>query len=156
MECPRCKSTNISVIDSRDCDTTAIRRRRECDGCNFRFTTYERIEPTKLLVVKRDGTTEAYEREKILRGLQIATEKRNIAAAMLDEITDRIETRLMEEGDERIPSKKIGDYCIRELRRLDHVAYLRFASVYRSFASLEAFEKEMKKIKGDRSQATSL
>lgn len=155
MECPRCKSTKMSVIDSRDCDTTAIRRRRECDSCDFRFTTYERIEPTKLVIQKRDGTVEPYQREKILRGLQIATEKRNIDAKILDEIADRVELKLTEEGDRAIPSKRIGDLCIRELRRLDHVAYLRFASVYRSFASLEAFEKEMKKIKDGRNHTST-
>lgn len=155
MECPRCKSTKISVIDSRDCDAAAIRRRRECDGCDFRFTTYERIEPIKLMVQKRDGAVEPYQREKIIRGLQIATEKREISPIILEEIADRIELKLMEEGEGPIPSKRIGDFCIRELRKLDHVAYLRFASVYRSFASLEAFEKEMKKIKEGRSHASS-
>lgn len=147
MECPRCKSSDISVIDSRDCEPTAIRRRRECNDCDFRFTTYERIEPIKLMIQKRDGSLEAYNRDKLIRGLRLATEKRDIPKETIDEIVDRIESKLMEEADDPIPSKRIGELCIRELRRLDHVAYLRFASVYRSFADVEAFEKELAKIK---------
>ncbi len=147
MECPRCKHAETSVIDSRDADEKAIRRRRVCDHCQSRFTTYERIEPVKWSVEKRDGTLEPYCRDKIVRGLLLATEKRSIASAQIEEITDRIESKIWSEPGDQISSKRIGEWVIRELRRLDHVAYLRFASVYRSFASLEAFENELAKMK---------
>lgn len=147
MDCPRCKHNETSVIDSRDTDKTTIRRRRECDACRSRFTTYERTEPVKLFVEKRDGTLEPYRRDKIVRGLMLATEKRAILPTTLEEITDRIETKIWAEQSDHISSKHIGELVIHELRALDNVAYLRFASVYRSFASLEAFEKEVAKIK---------
>lgn len=147
MECPRCRTADISVIDSRDCDADAIRRRRQCDGCNFRFTTYERIEPVKLTVRKRTGGHEPYQRNKILRGLTLATEKRNITAQELEAMVDRIEMKILMCVEDQLTSNHIGEYVMHELRKVDEVAYLRFASVYRSFESLEAFEQELAKIR---------
>lgn len=147
MDCPRCKKSDLSVIDSRDAESDAIRRRRKCDHCQFRFTTYERIEPLKLQVVKRDGTPEAFNRDKMLRGLKLAVEKRHVTSEQLEAICDKIEVKLFSDGCDRVSTKQIGEAVVRELKALDHVAYLRFASVYRSFENLEAFEKELAKIK---------
>lgn len=147
MDCPRCKKADLSVIDSRDADIDSIRRRRMCDHCQFRFTTYERIEPLKLLVLKRNGSLEPFRREKILAGLERAVEKRNVSSSQLDAICDKIEFKLFADGCDRVTTKEIGETVVRELKGLDHVAYLRFASVYRSFDSLEAFEKELARIK---------
>lgn len=149
MECPRCHYSSLSVTDSRDADVDSVRRRRECDGCRFRFTTYERIEPIKLMVRKRDGSFEPYQREKICRGIERALEKRAVDPATITEIVDRVESKIHMCAEDELTSRQIGDYVIRELRDLDHVAYLRFASVYRNFDSLESFEKEMAKIKNN-------
>ncbi len=149
MECPRCHHQGLSVIDSRDADNGSIRRRRQCDACRVRFTTYERIEPTKLMVRKRDGSLEPYQREKICHGIERAVEKRPVSPTIIAEITDRIETKIQMCAEDELTSKQIGEYVIRELEKLDHVAYMRFASVYRNFDNLESFEKEVAKIKKD-------
>lgn len=147
MLCPRCKHGELSVIDSRDCDGEAVRRRRECVWCTYRFTTYERIEPVKITILKRDGTTEPYQRDKLLRGIRLALEKRPIASQTIDELLDQIEQKLLTKAQDKIPSRVLGNLVIRSLRRLDPIAYIRFASVYRNFENLEAFEKELAKIR---------
>lgn len=147
MECPRCHHGGLSVVDSREADAAAIRRRRECDACRFRFTTYERIEPLKLMVRKRDGSSEPYQREKIYRGIERAVEKRSFTPEMIDSITDAVEMKILMCAEDGLTSTQIGEYVIRELRKLDHVAYIRFASVYRNFDDIESFEKEVAKIK---------
>ena len=141
MRCPFCKENNDRVIDSREStDAFVIRRRRECLSCHRRVTTYERIEETPLRVVKKDGTRVPFERRKILIGLMKACEKRPVSSEMLEEITQRIEDFVMERYDREVPSKALGNLIMRELRRVDPVAYVRFASVYREFRDVEDFE----------------
>jgi len=146
MICPKCKSDQVYVIDSREMDEKTIRRRRECESCDQRFTTFERIEPVSFSVTKKDGTSEPYDREKIVIGIKLALEKRPVSEQEIEHMVDRIEWKLVEAGEEEVASSKIGNLVIRELREVDEVGYLRFASVYRAFRSLEAFSREMKKL----------
>lgn len=146
MDCPKCHKAELTVIDSRDVDNDSVRRRRECDNCGFRFTTYEKIEPIKITVLKKDGSLEPYDRNKVIKGMRIATEKRDISTDTLEEVTDKIEQKLIETGESVIPSKIIGDLVIAELKELDEVAYLRFASVYKEFRSPKSFKRELEKL----------
>jgi transcriptional repressor NrdR len=140
MRCPFCKEDDDKVIDSRaSSDGFAIRRRRECIACERRFTTYERIEESPLRVVKKDERREPFERRKILFGLIKACEKRPIAIATLEEITERIENKVLEEYDTEVPVSYIGELVMRELKDVDQVAYVRFASVYREFKDINEF-----------------
>ena len=125
-----------------------IRRRRECAHCQRRFTTYERIEETLPLVIKKDGRREAFDRGKILAGLHKACEKRPISVEVLEKLVDRIEQRLEEAGEREVYSQKIGEQIMRELQNLDEVAYVRFASVYRSFKDVNEFMNEVKELLG--------
>jgi transcriptional repressor NrdR len=127
----------------------AIRRRRECENCGYRFTTYERIEQTPLLVVKKNGDREEFDRSKILRGIHRAFEKRPFSAEEQDEIVSRVEAKIRDEGLREIQSEEIGEYVMDELAQVDDVAYIRFASVYRQFQDIEVFMQEMKNI-GDK------
>lgn len=131
------------MIDSREMDEKTIRRRRECEDCKQRFTTFERIEPVSFTITKKDGTSQPYDRSKIVSGIKRALEKRPVNEERIEAMVDRIEWKLLETGEQEIPSSKIGNLVIRELREVDEVGYLRFASVYRAFRSLEAFSKEM-------------
>lgn len=145
MNCPFCQNPNSSVIDSRDSgDGEAIRRRRECETCQKRFTTYERIEEILPLIIKKDGRREPYSRQKLLMGVQKACEKRPIAREKIEEAADRIERGLQEMGEKEIASKEIGERIMKELYQLDHVAYVRFASVYREFKDVNQFMDELK------------
>lgn len=146
MICPKCKSEQVYVIDSREMDEKTIRRRRECESCEQRFTTFERIEPVSFTITKKDGTSEPYDRQKIVNGIKRALEKRPVPESKVEEMVDRIEWKLVESGEQEIPSSKIGNLVIRELREVDEVGYLRFASVYRAFRSLDAFSREMKRL----------
>lgn len=134
---------------SRDGDVT--RRRRECARCERRFTTYERVEEILPLVVKKDGRRETYDRLKVLAGLKKASEKRPISIATIEEVADRIERSLQNLGDKEVPSATIGEEVMRQLYDLDKVAYVRFASVYRSFQDLDAFMQELKELIDERS-----
>ncbi len=125
-----------------------IRRRRECTHCHRRFTTYERIEETLPLVIKKDGRREAFDRGKILAGLHKACEKRPIGVEVLEKLVDRIEQRLEEGGEREVPSREIGEQIMAELQSLDEVAYVRFASVYRSFKDVNEFMNEVKELLG--------
>jgi transcriptional repressor NrdR len=145
MQCPKCHKETTSVIDSRDVDLRVIRRRRECDSCGFRFTTYERIEPT-LTVLKRDGSFEPYNRQKIANGIRLACHRCSITDETVEQTVDRIEAKLMEEGPAPVPSKKIGQLVIKELKQLDEVAYLRFISVFKEFKNAQSFSKELAKL----------
>jgi len=145
MRCIKCQQGETQVIDSRD-DGKEVWRRRECLACGYRFTTYERIEFPKLYVIKKDGRRELFSREKLLSGLRKACEKRPVALAKLEEVVGRIESTLYETGKKEIPSKLIGQLAMEELKKIDEVAYIRFASVYRAFKSVESFEKEVHKI----------
>jgi transcriptional repressor NrdR len=142
LRCPFCKENNDRVIDSREStDAFVIRRRRECLSCHRRITTYERIEETPLRVVKKDGTRVPFERRKILIGLMKACEKRPVSSEMLEEITQKVEDYVTERYDREVPSKVVGNLIMRELRKVDPVAYVRFASVYREFRDVEDFEE---------------
>ena len=145
MRCPFCKEDDDKVIDSRaSSDGFAIRRRRECLGCSRRFTTYERIEESPLRVIKKDGVREPFERRKILLGLIKACEKRPIAIADLEAITERIENKILEEYESEVPVTYIGELVMRELKKLDQVSYVRFASVYRDFKDVTEFMDEIR------------
>ena len=149
MRCPFCKVDDDKVIDSRAAsDGYAIRRRRECLACGRRFTTYERIEESPLRVIKKDGGREPFERRKILLGLIKACEKRPIPIADLEAITERIENRVLEEYDSEVPVQYIGELVMRELKDVDQVAYVRFASVYREFKDINEFMDELKGMLG--------
>jgi transcriptional repressor NrdR len=135
------------VIDSRlSREGDVTRRRRECSRCERRFTTYERVEEILPLVVKKDGRREAFDRLKVISGLRKACEKRPVSSETIEEITDRIERFLQSRGDKEVPSAVIGEEVMRQLYDLDEVAYVRFASVYRSFQDLDAFMRELKEL----------
>ena len=146
MECPYCHHIETKVTDSRDTGTLSIRRRRECLKCNKRFTTYEYIELTPVYVKKKDGRLEKFDRSKIKNGIMTALEKRPVDHEKVEEILNTIEEKLRRNGAEEIESKKIGEYVMERLKETDHVAYIRFASVYRSFTDVSSFEEEVKNL----------
>lgn len=147
MECPNCHQNSSRVTDSRPSDENrAIRRRRECENCGFRFTTFERIELSPLLVVKNDGNRESFNREKILNGLVRATEKRPVSIDELNAIVDRVENKARKLGINEISSKQIGELIMDELSEVDDVAYIRFASVYRQFSDMSGFKKALEEM----------
>ncbi len=145
MKCPICGFLEDKVVDSRlGKEGDVIRRRRECLKCERRFTTYERVEESLPLVVKRDGRREPFDRQKILQGMIKACEKRPISISTLEELADKIEKRLFSKGEREIPSTVIGEGVMEELYKLDDVAYVRFASVYRQFKDITQFMEELK------------
>jgi transcriptional repressor NrdR len=151
MKCPFCHETENRVIDSRlSKDSNMIRRRRECERCSRRFTTYERVEEMMPLVVKKDGRRESYDRIKIINGLKRACEKRPVSINTIETITDRIERALQERGEKEIQSSVIGETLMRELHDTDPVAYVRFASVYRSFKDISEFMVELEELLKER------
>jgi transcriptional repressor NrdR len=144
MRCPRCDTRETRVVDSRDLDDSAtIRRRRECSACGFRFTTYERTEAARLIVVKRDGTRQEFDRDKLVAGLRKALTRRPVPDGVADQAGDEIETELRAAGAGEIPSSQIGALSMAKLRGIDQIAYIRFASVYQSFEDLEALKREV-------------
>lgn len=144
MECPNCRENSSRVIDSRPSDENrAIRRRRECEKCGFRFTTFERIEKAPLLVVKNDGTREPFNREKILHGVVMATQKRPVSSEQLNTLVDHVDNAIRKQGVSEISSKDIGEYVMNELANIDDVAYIRFASIYRQFKDVSGFMEAM-------------
>jgi transcriptional repressor NrdR len=154
MRCPFCREPENKVIDSREShEGMVIRRRRECLGCKRRFTTYERIEELLPLVVKKDGRREAFDREKVLAGVKKACEKRPVSVDQLEELVNRLEGRLQEMGEKEVPAGNIGEQVMRELAELDQVAYVRFASVYRSFRDISEFMDELKELIADPTRA---
>ena len=144
MNCPYCHHIETKVTDSRDTGNYTIRRRRECLQCNKRFTTYEHIEMTPLYVIKKDGRREQFDRNKIKIGIMKALEKRPIGTEKIEEMLDSIEEKIRRYGREEIETSTIGEYVMEELKKTDQVAYIRFASVYRSFTDVTSFEKEVK------------
>lgn len=147
MHCPYCYHSETKVTDTResaDLDTT--RRRRECLKCNKRFTTYERVEMLDLRVVKKDGSIEAFDRNKLMRGIVRACEKRPIKIEKIERLVDDIESDLRKQDSTEIPSKVIGEIAMEKLRQLDKIAYIRFASVYREFTDVKSFQKELTKL----------
>ncbi len=148
MKCPACESEESKVLESRDVvETGAIRRRRECEKCEHRFTTYERIEKRHLVVLKKNGDRQLFDRSKLLRGLERAVEKRPVNTLQLEALIEKVESDLQSQAENEIDSGKIGELVMRELADLDDVAYIRFASVYRSFTSVDSFEKELSRMK---------
>ncbi|MCE2432114.1 MAG: transcriptional regulator NrdR [Candidatus Latescibacteria bacterium] len=145
MKCPYCSVIEDKVVDSRSSkEGTAIRRRRECLGCERRFTTYEYIEDTPLTVIKSDGRREIFDKNKLIDKIRLSCTKRPISTTQIEEIADRIEDQLVSRGEREIEAKEhIGELVMTELKRLDDVAYVRFASVYRQFKDLSDFEKEL-------------
>ena len=145
MRCPYCKKTDDKVIDSRESGEGAtIRRRRECLKCGRRFTTYEKIEEVPLLVIKKDQRRELYDRNKVLAGIQKACEKRPVSREEQDAVVSRLEKKLDDKYEKEVPSSAIGEFVMEELAKLDQVAYVRFASVYRQFKDINHFLKELK------------
>ncbi|MBI1978736.1 MAG: transcriptional repressor NrdR [Candidatus Aenigmarchaeota archaeon] len=147
MNCPYCSSEDTKVIDKRPSDDKTFRRRRECDKCHKRFTTYERIEIVPLTIIKRDGRREDFDRNKIRIGIMKACEKRPINQEKIEKVVDEIENELRNMDSTEIKSKIIGDMVSERLKTLDEVAYIRFASVYKKFKDIESFEKELKELK---------
>ncbi|GAB3065072.1 transcriptional regulator NrdR [Virgibacillus ainsalahensis] len=145
MRCSNCHNKNTRVLDSRPIEEgQAIRRRRECEQCGFRFTTFERIEEVPLIVVKKDGVRQEYSREKLIRGLIKACEKRPVPLGKIEEIAFHVEKELRNSGVSEIDSKEIGEMVMERLSEVDEVAYVRFASVYRQFKDITVFLDELK------------
>lgn len=144
MKCPFCSHPDSKVVDSRpDKGGAVIRRRRECESCLKRFTTYERIEEMLPLVCKKDGRREHFDRLKVISGIKKACEKRPVSVEAIERMTDRLETRLQESGEREVPAALIGEWIMNELHATDEVAYVRFASVYRSFKDINEFMVEL-------------
>lgn len=153
MKCSECQFNDTRVIESREAsEGDAIRRRRECPACSQRFTTYERIERPELIVVKSDGTRQVYNREKLLRGLYRACEKTTVTGIQIERLVGRIERELYELGEQEVASKQIGQAVMDQLANLNDVAYVRFASVYRRFADIAGFERELSEIRKRREE----
>ncbi len=151
MKCPACSHPDSRVVDSRTTkEGNAIRRRRECESCAHRFTTYERPEVTWPLIVKKDGTRTNYDREKIRFGIQKALEKRPVSAEDQEAIVDRIERYILDLGEKEVSTEAVGEKVMEELRNTDQVAYVRFASVYRSFGTVKDFEEELQKLEHEK------
>ena len=147
VKCPFCGHSEDKVIDSREASEGAsIRRRRECLKCKRRYTTYERLEESPLLVVKRDGRREPFDRKKILSGVIKACEKRPVSMDRIEELVNELEREITREFDREVPAVEIGERLMRRLHELDEVAYVRFASVYRSFKDINQFMKELKEL----------
>jgi transcriptional repressor NrdR len=144
MKCPFCSYDDTRVVDSRlGKEGNNIRRRRECVECERRFTTYERVEETLPLVIKKDGRREAFDRQKIISGIQRACEKRPVSIATIEKVVDQMELTLQESGEKEIPASRIGEAIMEALQSIDEVAYVRFASVYRQFRDINEFMAEL-------------
>ncbi len=151
MKCPFCSHVESKVIDSRvGAAADVTRRRRECEKCARRFTTYERVEEVLPLVVKRDGRREMFDRQKVLSGIRKACEKRPVPLERIDAAVDQIERDLIDSGEKEVPATLVGERVMRVLRKLDDIAYVRFASVYRSFRDLDEFRAELEKLAEDK------
>ena len=144
MKCPFCGHPDSKVVDSRpDKGGAAIRRRRECESCAKRFTTHERVEEMLPLICKKDGRREPFDRMKVVSGISKACEKRPVSTEEIERMADRLETRLQESGEREVPSAQVGEWIMKELHDTDEVAYVRFASVYRSFKDISEFMDEL-------------
>ena len=151
MKCPYCADPNTQVVDTRENeDGDTVRRRRRCLACDKRFTTYERVELQLPHLVKKNGSRVEYDRDKILASMMLALRKRPVATESVDAAIDRIEEKLVTLGEREVPSDKIGELVMRELKRLDKIAYIRFASVYRNFADVEEFSDAIREVKKPR------
>ncbi|PMD73379.1 transcriptional regulator NrdR [Companilactobacillus nuruki] len=147
MICPHCHHDSSKVIDSRPSDEgRAIRRRRECEYCGTRFTTFERLEKSPLLVIKKNGNREEFSREKLLRGLVRAAEKRPVTMDQMNDIVDKVENQIRATGESEVNSRLIGEHVMKILAKVDDVTYIRFASVYREFKDMNGFMKEVQEM----------
>lgn len=154
MRCPYCHGTEDRVVDSRTSrEGRAVRRRRECLSCGRRFTTYEYVEERPLQVVKRDGSLEPYDRRKLLRSIRLPCAKRAISMAKIEAMVDEIEDELSRRGQDEVESRVIGELVMERLKRLDHVAYVRFASVYRNFQDIDEFVEELRELSARRARS---
>jgi len=147
MNCPYCGSEDLKTLETRDSPDNTVRRRKECINCGRRFTTYEYVETVELMVRKKDGRTERFDQNKIIRGLQKACEKRPVTMEQIHEIADNVRQDLAKLGKEEVTSREIGDLVVKYLKQLDRVAYIRFASVYRQFEEPEDFRKVLLEVK---------
>ena len=147
MKCPYCGSENLKTLETRDSPDNTVRRRRECEGCGKRFTSYEYVETIELVVKKKDGRPERFDLNKMIRGLQKACEKRPVSMEQIHELAEHVRQDLMALGKEEVSSREIGDLVTKYLKKLDRVAYIRFASVYREFEEPEDFQKLLKEVK---------
>jgi transcriptional repressor NrdR len=151
MKCPKCNYSESKVVDTRPTDDGfRIRRRRECMVCGYRFTTYEKIEETQIVVIKRDGTRQGYNRDKIINGLIRACDKRSVSLKEIENIADKVEKQLLNTFQNEVSTEVIGELVMNELQNVDDVAYVRFASVYRKFKDINTFMDELKKILDER------
>lgn len=156
MKCGECGSDDTKVIESRDVDASrAVRRRRACVACGYRFTTYERIERPQLVVVKKDGTRQLFSRSKLLAGLYRACEKTPVTSMQLEQLVHGVEQQLYNCADTEVASDKIGELVMERLPELNEVAYVRFASVYRQFKDIASFERELSQIRERKAAATA-
>jgi transcriptional repressor NrdR len=157
MKCGQCGSDDTKVIESRDVDASqAVRRRRACIGCGYRFTTYERVERPQLVVVKKDGTRQLFSRSKLLAGLYRACEKTPVTSLQLEDLVNSVEQQLYNCGDAEVQSGKIGELVMERLPELNEVAYVRFASVYRRFKDIASFERELSQIRERRAASEAI
>jgi transcriptional repressor NrdR len=155
MKCPYCGNADTRVIDTRPSeDGSTIRRRRLCEQCQRRFTTYEKVETMPLVVIKKDQTRETFDREKLIERILRACHKRPVSMTDIEHLADEIENRALNSFDKEITTKEIGEMVMEGLRALDEVAYVRFASVYRQFTDIDTFLEEIKKIKKDNTRKT--
>ncbi|PID31190.1 transcriptional regulator NrdR [Candidatus Saccharibacteria bacterium] len=155
MKCSQCANDDTKVIESRDvAEGESVRRRRACAACGYRFTTYERIERPQLIIVKNDGTRQLFNRQKLLAGLFRACEKTSVTSMQLEKLVQSIEHELYACADSEVPSGKIGEMVMDRLSKLDEVAYVRFASVYRRFTDIASFEKELSHIRRQKKATT--
>jgi len=150
MRCPFCTNRETEVVDTRDTEDFRIRRRRECSKCRRRFTTYEEIEQEDLFVIKKDGRREKFDRHKLLNGLEKACEKRPVSRKQIESISDGVEAKLRKADSSDVTTSLIGELVMEKLRKVDDVAYIRFASVYRSFTDIDSFEAALKNLKKKR------
>ncbi len=155
MLCPFCNAKDSRVLESRVAGENSVRRRRQCESCNRRFTTYERVEVMQLLVIKRSGSREPYTREKLRAGVSRACSKTTITAEQIDDLVDSVENELAADGKREVTATDLGEIALAKLRNLDQVAYVRFASVYRQFRSIENFVEELHTLTGQ-GNSTSL
>jgi len=147
MKCPYCGSENLKTLETRDSPDNTVRRRKECENCLKRFTSYEYVETVELMVKKKDGRLERFDLNKIIRGLQKACEKRPVTMEQIHELAEHVRQDLMMLGKEEVTSQEVGDLVMKYLKKLDRISYVRFASVYRSFEEPQDFERVLKEVK---------
>ena len=147
MKCPYCGSENLKTLETRDSPDNTVRRRKECENCRKRFTSYEYVETVELMVKKKDGRLERFDLNKIIRGLQKACEKRPVTMEQIHELADHVRQDLMTLGKEEVTSQEVGDLVMTYLKKRDRISYVRFASVYRSFEEPQDFERVLKEVK---------